>query len=257
MRLLVIHLAVLVLQVASLTAIADESATAKQYQDLLEQYEQEGGSRTFAKRFLALAEQHPKDQASADALLWVVKKLRGKPDTDRALDLLLKHHVASEKIGAGCKTIGRARSIKSEKLLRAIMAKNPEKQAQGQACFYLATLIDEEARIAEQLKTSPDLAARILDYYGPEYGKHLASLKPTELSKQRETVYARMLKSFPDATVDDTKFSDVAIQTLFAIRHLSVGKLAPEITGQEVHGQEMKLSKFRGKVVMLSFWGHW
>jgi hypothetical protein len=256
MRFKAIHLAVLVLQVAALSAIADES-TAKQYQDLLEQYEQEGGSRTFAKRFLALAEQHPKDQVSADALLWVVKKQRGKPDTDRALDILLKHHVTSKKLGAGCKTIGRARSSKSEKLLRAVIAKNPSKQAQAEAYFYLATLIDEEARIAEQLKSTPDLAAHILDYYGPAYGKHLAALKPTEIAKQREAVYARMLKSFPDSSVDNMKLSEVAARKLFAIRNLSVGKLAPEITGQEINGQTLKLSKFRGKVVMLSFWGHW
>jgi cytochrome oxidase Cu insertion factor (SCO1/SenC/PrrC family) len=36
-----------------------------------------------------------------------------------------------------------------------------------------------------------------------------------------------------------------------------VGKTAPEITGKDLDGKPMKLSEFRGKVVVLDFWGHW
>jgi peroxiredoxin len=32
---------------------------------------------------------------------------------------------------------------------------------------------------------------------------------------------------------------------------------APEITGTDIDGHAMKLSDFRGKVVLLDFWGHW
>jgi len=38
---------------------------------------------------------------------------------------------------------------------------------------------------------------------------------------------------------------------------LVVGKLAPEITGVDLNGKPMKLSDFRGKVVVLDFWGDW
>ena len=41
---------------------------------------------------------------------------------------------------------------------------------------------------------------------------------------------------------------------LFEIRELSIGKPAPEIAGEDVDGQPMKLSDFRGKVVCLIFW---
>ena len=36
-----------------------------------------------------------------------------------------------------------------------------------------------------------------------------------------------------------------------------VGTTAPEITGKDLEGKPMKLSEFRGKVVVLDFWGHW
>jgi hypothetical protein len=37
----------------------------------------------------------------------------------------------------------------------------------------------------------------------------------------------------------------------------NIGDLAPEIEGVDVDGQTFKLSDYRGKVVVLDFWGHW
>jgi hypothetical protein len=36
--------------------------------------------------------------------------------------------------------------------------------------------------------------------------------------------------------------------------HGSVGGPAPEIEGEDAHGNSMRLSDFRGKVVLLEFW---
>jgi hypothetical protein len=36
-----------------------------------------------------------------------------------------------------------------------------------------------------------------------------------------------------------------------------VGIPAPQIEGEDIDGQRFKLSDYRGKVVMLNFWGHW
>jgi len=38
---------------------------------------------------------------------------------------------------------------------------------------------------------------------------------------------------------------------------LAVGQAAPEIVGVGIDGKEMKLSDYRGKVVVLDFWGDW
>jgi hypothetical protein len=42
-------------------------------------------------------------------------------------------------------------------------------------------------------------------------------------------------------------------ETLF----LAVGKEAPEIEGEDTEGQPLRLSDYRGKVVLLKFWGFW
>jgi hypothetical protein len=38
---------------------------------------------------------------------------------------------------------------------------------------------------------------------------------------------------------------------------LEVGNLAPEIEGEDIDGKKFKLSDYRGKIVMLDFWGNW
>ena len=250
---------VIVLLAATHPAIAEDSPSpaATQFQTLVHQYNQEGGATLFAKRFLALAEEQPQDPAALDALLWIVENVRGRSETTRALELLKSTHVDSQRLGPACGHVARSHSLAAEALLRALLEKNPHVEVKAQACYYLALLLDSEATIVDQLKAEPDLAPRVLQYYGRDYGKHLASLDADELANRRERVYETMLKSFPSVTVRGTTLDKVAEQALFGIRHLAVGRIAPDIQGEDIFGKEFKLSDYRGKVVMLTFWGHW
>ena len=51
--------------------------------------------------------------------------------------------------------------------------------------------------------------------------------------------------------------ADQAKPILNEITQRSVGNVAPEITAEDLEGVPFKLSDYRGKVVMLDFWGHW
>lgn len=234
----------------------DTPASAR-YKALLDEYEQTGGARIFAKRFLEFGEQHSQDPAGIDALLWVVQNVRGRPETDRALDLLAQRHIKSEKLGPACNSIANSRSLFAEKLLRAVLRDNPHERVRAQACYALAALLDVEAGIVEQLTGQPELAPRVLQYYGADYGRHLSSLTSASLEKEREQVYQQLLESFSDVELQGETMGKVAQRMLFRIRNLSIGRLAPEIEGEDTHGKPFKLSDFRGKVVMLTFWGHW
>ena len=44
---------------------------------------------------------------------------------------------------------------------------------------------------------------------------------------------------------------------LFELRFLVVGKTAPDIEALDLEGKTFKLSDYRGKVVLLDFWGNW
>jgi len=38
---------------------------------------------------------------------------------------------------------------------------------------------------------------------------------------------------------------------------IEVGKRAPDIKGKDLDGKKFKLSDYRGKVILLDFWGNW
>ena len=41
------------------------------------------------------------------------------------------------------------------------------------------------------------------------------------------------------------------------LRHLRIGMVAPDIIGEDIDGKQFKLSDYRGKVVLIDFWGNW
>lgn len=51
--------------------------------------------------------------------------------------------------------------------------------------------------------------------------------------------------------------ADQARLRLDALRSIAVGKVAPDIQGEDTNGKPMSLSDYRGKVVVLVFWGTW
>ncbi len=44
---------------------------------------------------------------------------------------------------------------------------------------------------------------------------------------------------------------------MFEMRNLQIGMQVPDIEGADLDGVDFKLSDYRGKVVMLDFWGNW
>jgi len=52
-------------------------------------------------------------------------------------------------------------------------------------------------------------------------------------------------------------YGELVRRNLFELEHLSVGCIAPDIEGEDLDGETFKLSDYRGKVILLDFWGHW
>jgi len=60
------------------------------------------------------------------------------------------------------------------------------------------------------------------------------------------------------ATVTDNEdLRQLAKDALFEIEHLQIGCVAPDIVAKDTEGLPCKLSDYRGKVVLLDFWGFW
>jgi AhpC/TSA family len=86
----------------------------------------------------------------------------------------------------------------------------------------------------------------------------LAAANASAAAKMRQES-TRLLEEAADKYADvktafDGPVGRKAKSELFDLRHLSVGKPAPEITGVDQDGKHFKLSDYKGKVVLLDFW---
>ena len=70
-------------------------------------------------------------------------------------------------------------------------------------------------------------------------------------------LYQRIETEFAEVKGPGRPLGAAAKAESFEFRLLTVGKMVPEIAGEDVDGQKFKLSDYRGKVVLLAFWGTW
>jgi peroxiredoxin len=187
--------------------------------------------KKYAARFLDLAKKYPTDTAAVDTLLWVVDvNFGGGKDSPwgEALAILMRDHIKSHKLDHVCNIVGLARGKEAEEFLRAVLEKNPHRDVQGLACLALATHLKKQSRNDANLaREAEQLLQRAADRY--------ADVKTTF----RGTVGER------------------AKCELFEMRSLVIGKVAPDIEGEDQDGKAFKLSDYRGRVVLLNFWGSW
>lgn len=196
----------------------------------------------FAGRFLAIAEKDPQAPEAIDALSWVVSHILFSPEGEKALAILARDHVRSDRIGLVCQRLVFSNSAASESFLRAVLEKNPSRDIQGMACYALAHGL--MARAEQPLGS-------LRNIFRPQP----AQAKPP--GAEAEELLDRVAAKYADVKYGRGTLGAAAQGDLFEIRNLAIGKPAPEIEGQEIAGKPMKLSAFKGKVVVLDFWGNW
>ncbi len=184
-------------------------------------------AQTYASRFLALAEENPKDSAALDALVWVVTNCQSGKERETSLELLLKHHAKSPRMTRVMHSLIYSERATAEPWLRSLLKEVTEHEVKGWGTYALGRVLLAEDRsgqrgIAEAEKLFEEVAANYGDVKG--YGKTLA---------------------------------DAAKGELFELHNLAIGQTVPDIQGEDVTGKKFKLSDYRGKVVVIDFWGDW
>jgi len=215
--------------------------------------------RTYAHRFLELADSAPDDPAAADALVWVVERNVDGPDFAHAIDLLAAHHAANRMVGHAAMTLTDTTSPATEKLFRAIIDKSPYRDIKGLACLSLGRYYKRLSEKVRSVKEDPDKARgwramMVKQGADGEAFDRLVGRDPDALMKQAEAALERAVNEYGDTSGQSGRLAADAQKELFEIRDLSIGKPAPDIAGEDVNGQPMELSDFRGKVVCLVFW---
>jgi hypothetical protein len=221
-----------------------------------------------ASRFVELAERYPKDPVSVDALIravWYVNstpwpvELVGKDDVRaRAFELLLRDHLRRDKLGLLCERVSGGFCKEYETFLRAVLEQNPHREVRAQACLALAHYLANRSRRLDLIGDQPRLAREFGDLFGREYLEGLLRQDRGKSTGEAEALFERALRDYGDVNLPGGgTVAERAEAELFEIRHLVVGKVAPEMEGEDQDGKRFKLSDYRGKVVLIDFWSEY
>lgn len=171
----------------------------------------------------ALVTANPGGPASLDGIDWLLR-YSGQKGIDPALyNVLETHHLHSEKLQAIVLKMARSRTPETQKFLTKVSEKSKIKDARGAAILSLMKRIERDKEKEDE---------------------------HTALSK-------KLFAEHPDLIINGRNVTKSIKAKREAEEKLAIGKVAPEIIGKDVDGKEMKLSDYRGKIVVLDFWGDW
>jgi len=215
---------------ASETSEADLSSLSpsEQFAKLNERFaeEQKTGEAEpidYAQQFWDLAQRHPDDPMAYASLRWIASLVDDPQWRDRALVKMAEDYSDREELGQLC------------------VRMMDQKPTDG-AIRFLETLSEKSTH--RQVRAIATLAL----------ASSLAQADPDQRDNARiEQLYETVIEEYSDLS-DLAQFAE---DQLFVFRHLSIGSEAPDIVGEDLDGQPFKLSDYRGKVVMLDFWGDW
>lgn len=208
----------------------------------------------FGAQYMALAKKYPGTKASLNATLFVVGQNSGKLKNE-AMTYLIENHAENVKLSKV------AESLKSEvprpemeDWFQLMIDKAEPGPVQASVMLSYAQYVGQIPTFKRTLELNPQVANRLsqsqLDYINAPRTK--------EQDEKLASILETMIEDYGDVKYRGREtFGQVGASQLFELTRLQVGMVAPDIEGQDLDDIPFKLSDYRGKVVMLDFWGHW
>ncbi|HEV3143151.1 MAG TPA: peroxiredoxin family protein [Gemmataceae bacterium] len=180
----------------------------------------------FAEKFLAFAAEAPKTPPAADAMLWILRYADTYSGMEKVIDMIIKNQLHTPKLVPVLANL-KPEVKGGDRLLRKVGESSTNVE-----CKTVALL-----RLAENLQTQSEDAEN--------------KEEAAKLMKEAEARAKEVIKKYAAVNREYTK---KAQDILDDIEKLSPGKKAPDISGEDLEGQPLKLSDFKGRIVVLVFW---
>lgn len=220
----------------------------------------------FGRQFLKVARDFPTDPASLEALDYALRSVGGHATgemsnlREEVLAVILREHQNSPELSNLLFRMSSLYADSAEKALTTLAEKSTHRPIRGRAAWRLAETLANKAESSRQIRALPEL------FDDPEltdrksYMKDLQKIDPDSVAHSAEEWYVKVHDQYADVPVNDGQkitLGESAESGLFALRNLALGKIAPDIEGEDLDGKRFHLSDCRGKVVVLLFCGHW
>lgn len=188
------------------------------------------------------------DDASAPSALGMIANGFGSDVAEDAKRMLFENYMGSPESLQALQGLAYDPSAANEAMLKNIISNNEDPKTVASVKFayaeYLLGLTEMRGYLEDEESRS---------FFDEDAIEYLQSERAVTPEAQAEELLTSLLE---DKEVDKGTMARVKKQ-LFAIQNLGIGKTAPEILGEDTDGVAFKLSDYRGKVVMLDFWGDW
>lgn len=190
-------------------------------------------AETYATQVMKIVQDHLEAPGSALGVKWLATQAANFPEGQIALQMLGTSHTKSAGIAAAVKALEYHPIAMAEPILKAVRESNPNLPEKAAATYALGMQYFRLYEAASDEKAAETAKSKAMDYF-----------------QEVSSTYAK-------ETIDGFPLADQAARTMFELANLSVGSECPEIDGKDVDGSGFKLSDYRGKSVILMFWGGW
>ena len=209
---------------------------SKEVVDANEDFQRDWHAMTKEVRKLIRA--YPAESASFEGIILLPGLMRSFLDDD-LVEIVRDHFMDDPRMGRLCDSIPYRVEDWAGGILREVAAKHPDRVVRGRATFGLGNWCCRS------------IAGR--DVPAEEKQRRLA---------EAMTCFRQIEQEYADLTSSDGKYrlvdkAKAELARLDNLANLKVGKVAPEIAGEDLDGKPLKLSDHRGKVVVVCFWATW
>ena len=221
----------------------------------MELFKSGGPRKGFASKYLAYAKKYSGSENEFKAVSFAAQN--GDDDTVKeAMEIIVEKFSDRKELGTFLQRFDRTVQFPSEvhmNFLDTLVKKSSEDSIKGSAEYARYSLLKGVPEMQEMLGSDESMKdmvpASTQEFLKMETGK--------EFDAKLEGMLSDIAEKYADVKLGRSTLGELAEGELFVIKQLTVGKVAPNIEGIDLDGEDFKLSDYRGKVVLLDFWGDW
>jgi len=206
----------------------------------------------YADKFLRLYEAHPDDPVADQALTWIFRYAASSEAASKAAKAALEMVANNLDDASAIDTlmlISRTRTPQAQEATDMLLENFVNDEKFARICFSL----DDDA-LRQVIEKAENRAVQ--GHAMVALGRSLLG-RPVQPNQEGEELLAKVVAEYADIDSFRGKLGAMAEGPLFELNHLQIGMVAPNIEGTDVDGEQFDLDDYRGKVVVLDFWGDW
>lgn len=231
----------------------------------------------FLPEFVHLAKETPDDDVAFACCDWIIARCSNVGNSEIGIyepekfawNLLLQHHSQRDEIRQYCLRAMQYSSPAREQFLRSILEDYRQPvAAHGYAFLALAELLARNHELSGNggidgwAEPQGEYERYLRSTNAPQWIEYIRATDAKQCHTESLDLLRHVLAHYAEIEITQSEpyfrnvktLGDKAQKSLHSLENLRVGKEAPMIVGTDLQGKPLRLSDYKGKVVLLSFW---